>query len=248
MIIYSHPPPNAVIDSIDLEPTCNAIAVSWVQTEQTGEFDYKMEAVPPSQLQAAVAADGAASRIVTAVTFDDSSGDAILISYGWSGDTATVYEAKTVVATPTDVANQATILAGEGYFISAFGGNDTDGYMLIGMRVQGDSLPRPITGGSTRQIQPTGQSSCGLPSRTAAVRNSTSNELDWSLVLSACNYFSGGWTRSDELKMWVPHVSISRHGRPRTSTIRRSGSTLANSAIFALTTRPLQYKGTCGVM
>ena len=47
------------------------------------------------------------------------------------------------------MANQTTTLAGEGYFISAFEGNDTDGYMLIGMRVQGDSLPRPIKNGPT---------------------------------------------------------------------------------------------------
>jgi hypothetical protein len=123
--------------------------VSWIQIAQPGVFDYRLEAVSPAQIQAAVAADGAESRIVTAVTFDDSLGDAILISYGWSGDTTTVYGAKTAVATPTDVANQATTLASEGYFISAFGGNDTDGYVLIGMRVQGDSLPRPITNGST---------------------------------------------------------------------------------------------------
>jgi hypothetical protein len=141
--------PNAVITSMDLEPACSAIGVSWIQIAQPGVFDYRLEAVSPAQIQAAVAADGAESRIVTAVTFDDSLGDAILISYGWSGDTTTVYGAKTAVATPTDVANQATTLASEGYFISAFGGNDTDGYVLIGMRVQGDSLPRPITNGST---------------------------------------------------------------------------------------------------
>jgi hypothetical protein len=144
--------PNAVITSMDLEPACSAIGVSWVQTVKTAQtdvFDYRLEAVPPAQIQATVAADGVEGRIVTAVTFDDSTGNAILISYGWSGDTTTVYEAKTVIATPTDVVNQATILAGEGYFISAFGGNDPDGYMLIGMRVQGDSLPRPITSGST---------------------------------------------------------------------------------------------------
>ena len=29
-----------------------------------------------------------------------------------------------------------------------FGGNDTDGYMLIGMRVQGDTLARPIAVGA----------------------------------------------------------------------------------------------------
>jgi hypothetical protein len=142
--------PNAVITSMDLEPACDAIGVSWVQTAQTGVFDYRQEAVPPAQIQATVAADGAGGRIVTAVTFDDSSGNAILISYGWSGDTTTAYDAETVVATPAEVASQATTLANEGYFISAFGGNDNDGYMLIGMRVHGDTLPRPIsTNGST---------------------------------------------------------------------------------------------------
>jgi hypothetical protein len=141
--------PNVVINSLDLEPSCKEAAVAWVQTAQSGAFDYRLQAVPPAQIQATVAADGAQSRIVTAVTFDDSTGNAILISYGWSGDTATVYEAKTVIAAPADVQNQAMILAGEGYFISAFGGNDTDGYLLIGMRVQGDSLPRPISDGPT---------------------------------------------------------------------------------------------------
>lgn len=138
--------PNVVIDSIDLEPACDAIGVSWVQTTQTGGFDYKMESVPPSELQSTVAADGAARRIVTAVTFDDALGNAVLISYGWQGDTTTVYEAHTVIAPPDSVASAATTLAAEGYFISAFGGNDTEGYMLIGMRVQGDTLPRPTNG------------------------------------------------------------------------------------------------------
>jgi len=141
--------PNAVITSMDLEPACNSIGASWVRTAQPGVFDYRLEAVSPAQIQTTVAADGAESRILTAVTFDHSSGNAILISYGWSGDTTTVYEAKTVVATSGDVAKQATTLASEGYFISAFGGNDTDGYMLIGMRVRDDSLPRPITNGTT---------------------------------------------------------------------------------------------------
>ena len=138
--------PNIVITSMDLEPACNAIGVSWVQTAQAGQFDYRLETVPLTQIQDTLTADGAEGRVVTAVTFDDSSRNAVLISYGWSGDTATVYEAKSIVAMPTDVANQATILAGEGYFISAFGGNDTDGYMLIGMRVQGDTLSRPTAG------------------------------------------------------------------------------------------------------
>jgi hypothetical protein len=92
--------------------------------------------------------DGTESRIVTAVSFD-ASGNAILISYGWTGDTTTVYETKTIAIQPGNnvssaVVSAATTLADTGYFISAFGGNDTDGYALIGARVQGDTLPRSI--------------------------------------------------------------------------------------------------------
>ena len=140
---------NVVINSIDLQAGCGVIGASWVTTATGGGFDYRLEAVPPAQVQATVAADGAEGRIVTATTFDDAAGNIVLISYGWQGDTTTSYEAKTLIAMPTDVQNQAITLAGEGYFISAFGGNNTDGYVLIGMRVQGDSLPRPITNGST---------------------------------------------------------------------------------------------------
>ena len=136
--------PNVVIDSIDLEPANNEYAIAYVETAQTGGFDYRLEVVPPSQLQATVANDGAESRVVTAVSLD-ANNQANVISYGWTGDTTTVYEAQTfIAATASGIASEATALADNGYFISAFGGNDTDGYMLIGMRVQGDTMARPI--------------------------------------------------------------------------------------------------------
>lgn len=136
--------PNVVIDSLDFEPSDNDYAISYVKTAQPGGFDYRLEIVPPGQLQATVANDGAESRIVTAVSID-ANHQANVISYGWTGDTTTLYEARTVIATSAaEIASQATTLATNGYFISAFGGNDTDGYMLVGMRVQGDTMPRPI--------------------------------------------------------------------------------------------------------
>jgi hypothetical protein len=60
-----------------------------------------------------------------------------------------VYETQTTLLSPggdvgANVLSAATILANDGYIISAFGGNDTDGFILIGTRVQGDSLPRLI--------------------------------------------------------------------------------------------------------
>jgi hypothetical protein len=136
--------PYKVITSMDIQPqaSCQAMGVSWVESAQGG-FDQRLEVVSPAQIQAQTTADGQASRIVTAVSFD-ASGNANLLSYGWTGDTTTVYETKTYLVPPAEVGSTATALAADGYFISAFGGNDADGYVLVGARVQGDTLPRPM--------------------------------------------------------------------------------------------------------
>jgi hypothetical protein len=165
--LQSYAGSNIVFTSLDLEPAENAYAVSWVKTAQPGGFDYRLDPVVPAgvdqeaQIQAQATLDGTESRIVTAVSFD-ASGNAILISYGWTGDTKTVYETQAVVVSPgggipSAVISAATTLANDGYFISAFGGNDTDGYILIGARVQGDTLPRSIvqTSAATQPPYPT---------------------------------------------------------------------------------------------
>jgi hypothetical protein len=142
---------NVVFMSFDLEPDENAYAVAWVQTAQSGGFDYRLDPVVPAgtnqqaQIQAQATLDGTESRVVTAASFD-AQGHANLVSYGWTGDTTTVYETQSNIVQHDDVCATATTMAGEGYIISAFGGNDTDDYILIGMRVQGDTLPRPIEG------------------------------------------------------------------------------------------------------
>lgn len=153
-ILQSVAAPYKVITSMDIQPpgSCaasytsttltGAVGMSWIETSG-GNFDQRLEAVSPSQVQAQATADGQASRIITAAAFDPS-GNVDLISYGWTGDTTTVYEAQTYLVPSTQVASTAATLATNGYFISAFGGNDTDGYLLIGMRVQGDTLPRAI--------------------------------------------------------------------------------------------------------
>lgn len=148
--LESYAASHVVFTSLDLDPAENAYAVSWVSTTESGGFDYRMDPlVPPganqqAQIQAQAALDGTESRVITAASFD-ASGNAVLLSYGWQGDTTTVYETQTSVVAPGQVIKAATNLANEGYIISAFGGNDTNGYILIAMRVLGDSLPRPTT-------------------------------------------------------------------------------------------------------
>ena len=134
---------NIVVFSMDYRPQCQQIAVAYTQATQTEAFDQRIELVDPANLQAQVAADGAASRIVTAATIDPSTGKIALLSYGWQGDATTAYEADTFYAQPANVLTDAEQLANEGYFISAFGGNDSSGYIIIGMRVMGDTMPRP---------------------------------------------------------------------------------------------------------
>ncbi len=134
-----------VIISMDYHPSCQQIGVLQISTSQSTEpdFDQRMELVDPANLQAQVAADGAASRIVSAVTYDKISGKFVLLSYGWQGDTTAAYEAATFIAQPANVLADAEQLANQGYFISAVGGDDTGGYALVGMRVAGDTIPRP---------------------------------------------------------------------------------------------------------
>jgi hypothetical protein len=143
--------PDNVVISADLEwTTCDEIAVAYVQTE-TGGFTYNETEVAPSVVASTVQAAGQAHQVVTAVTYDSTTNDWVLISYSWTGDTTTVYESQAIFipAGESSVVSQqvdsdAGTLASQGYFISAFGGNNTDGYAMVGMRVQGDTMPRPL--------------------------------------------------------------------------------------------------------
>ena len=137
--------PNTVIFSADLE--CQFMAVACTQV-QLGTFDYKLEELPASEVGAAIANDGSESRIVTAVIYDSALNEWALISYGWQGDTTTLYESQSAIVPSTQVWNEAETLANQGYFISSVGGPDTDGYLMVGMRVKGDTMPRAIQYGS----------------------------------------------------------------------------------------------------
>jgi hypothetical protein len=135
--------PNTVITSLDLEPIFSTYAISSIYTSQSGGFDYALQTVLPANFPVAAAQVGAQSRVITAVSFDGS-GQVNLISYGWKGDTTTTYDVNVMATTFDNIAATATTLAADGYIITAIGGNFTDGFILVGTRVTGDSLPRPL--------------------------------------------------------------------------------------------------------
>jgi hypothetical protein len=134
---------NVVIHSLDLEPANNAYGMAWVSTFAAGGFDLRREVVTPGEIAATAAEDGAESRVITAISFD-AAGQANLLSYSWTGDKSTVFETSVTLATLDGIVDQAKALAAAGFTISAFGGNDANGYLLVGTRVEGDTLPRTL--------------------------------------------------------------------------------------------------------
>ena len=102
-----------------------------------------------ADLQAAATAAGANSQVITAISFDagaNSNTAAItFLSYGWQADTSTIYEAQVTTVAPSDAQTAAANLASQGYIITAVGIADsaTD-IVLVGTRVQGDTMPRPF--------------------------------------------------------------------------------------------------------
>ena len=138
--------PNIVITSLDLEPANQVFAVSSLQTSAPDGFEYASHTVSPDQIATAAMQEGALGRVVTALSFD-ASGNAFIVSYGWQNNSATVYETSVIATTSTDsdtVAAAFTSVASQGYIITALGGDPAHGLVIIGTRVRGDSLPRPI--------------------------------------------------------------------------------------------------------
>jgi hypothetical protein len=133
---------NTVITGLDIQPLSNTFAASWVQTTSDSGFDAIQHTVHAADFQGAASQDGANGRVITAVSWND--GQVFYLSYGWQSDTNTVYDVQTATATFATVSAVAQQLAAQGYIITAMGGTAADGILLVGTRVHGDTMPRPI--------------------------------------------------------------------------------------------------------
>jgi hypothetical protein len=136
-------PATAVINSLDIESDEDVFAMSILGGAAAG-FDGRHETTSLNALPAAIASDGAAGQVVTAISYNDASGNVDLLSYGWAVDTTTLYDTEVKIASYSNIGDAASAIAASGYIITAFGGNGTDGYILVGTKVRGDTLQRPI--------------------------------------------------------------------------------------------------------
>lgn len=145
---------HAVITSIDLHPEDSIYAVSFMEAVQSTGFTLTQGTVAASALQAAATQEGTLSHVITAVSFN--AGNVTYFSYAWENDSSTIYEAQVATATFATLGAAATGLGQAGYIITALGGNGTDGFILVGTRVKGNTVARPIligAAGSPEQQQ-----------------------------------------------------------------------------------------------
>jgi hypothetical protein len=136
------PSSNSLVSSLDFCSGPSDFAWEVIQTSTAGGFLPNSQTILPAALQAAAVQEGEASQVITAVTMN--AGQVTYVSYGWQSDTSTVYEASVVTATVDTVSSVATNLAQQGYIITAIGGNTSDGFILVGTRVQGETTPRSL--------------------------------------------------------------------------------------------------------
>ena len=208
--------PNTVITSLDLEPAHNTYGISSIQTSQAGGFEFNSQTVPPDQFQVVASQLGAASRVVTAVSFDGS-GQVFVLSYGWQSDTTTIYEAKVAPATLDTIGAEATALAAAGYIITALGGNPTNGFFLVGTRVQRRLYGPAPHGGNpgdwTRSDPALQQRRCCR--RVPLQRNFRHLDLDRRAVgVICCGPPLTGFDLADISQPWVPWVVWGRAPSP----------------------------------
>lgn len=134
--------PDAVITALDIHDRNGNFAVSRRQLDGAVGFQDRRFQVPAAEVATTVAAEGAAGRVVTALA--GHSGGVYLLSYAWTQDRTTTYETTVANPGPADVAAEAGALSDAGYVITAFGKDGTGGYLLVGTRVRGDTIPRPL--------------------------------------------------------------------------------------------------------
>lgn len=140
MALDSH----TVVTSLDVESIDGAFAISKIQSSQSNGFSPTTQTVSVANFPTAANQEGAQAHVITAVSFNAT--QITYISYGWANDPSTVYETQTVIAPFDQVASAAMNLASQGFIITAFGSGEgsSNGFVLVGTRVKGDTLSRPL--------------------------------------------------------------------------------------------------------
>lgn len=142
------PNPNdssVVITSLSLTPSFNSAAIAVTHSSTSSGFSWTEDTVPAAALQELATQAGLQGRVLTAISYDGT--QATVFSYSWTADPNSVYEAKVVFSTVDTAIEDIKSLAAGGYILTTTGYSgaiDGSGVVLVGTRVQGDTMPRPV--------------------------------------------------------------------------------------------------------
>ena len=133
----------SVIHSLDIEVSNKVFATASTSTLTSSGFHSKLDHVQLTDIAATVSAAGKAGRVVTALSLDSPS-SAYVLSYSWDQDRSSVYDEVVKSITYETLQSTAQLLGSQGYVITAFGGNQSNGYYLVGTRLLNSDTPRNI--------------------------------------------------------------------------------------------------------
>jgi len=158
---------NSVITGLDIEPPADAVAFSSIAGTGNGTFTPVFMSVATGSISAAVATEGASGHVVTAVTYDGPD-VASFVTYSWSGNADVTYDTEVMSTSYSGLSSALTSLGAQGYIVTAIGGNQQIGIILIGTKVHGDTLARsvlsvyPMAGGDLTQFGALGYAVVGM--------------------------------------------------------------------------------------
>lgn len=134
---------NKVVTFLDIDSVNQAYGMTWASTSLNIHFTAVQGTVATTGMQAAASAAGEQGQVITALSFF--AGQIYYVAYGLDVAPSSQFDVQVAPATLDSLGSTATALASAGYLITAAGGNYTDGFLLIGTKLQGDSTARPIS-------------------------------------------------------------------------------------------------------
>lgn len=134
-----------VLRSLDVQPANGGFAVACISNPAVSGFTPSLQHIQVSNLQAFATSEGLKGRVITALSLDSPT-TCYVVSYGWTKDPNSIYEATVAPVTVKTIANVAEGMALDGYVLTAFGagGNPSFGWYLVGTRLKGATTPRLI--------------------------------------------------------------------------------------------------------
>ena len=133
-----------VITALDIETSYALYAIGEITPDsKRGGYVGSLSAAPAAQLQSVVQQITNTGQVVTAIAATDASNFSFA-SFSWAGDTSSKYEATATVCELDKLQMCAQQIASAGYIITAIGGNRASGIALVGTRLVGQAIARPL--------------------------------------------------------------------------------------------------------